>query len=77
MGRETDALDGAAQTSDRLYTATDLMSYLRVSRNTIHRKIAQGMPHERYGALIRFRLSDVVAWLRAQRSKRYAAPKKR
>lgn len=49
--------------TDRYVTIPDLMAYLNVSRSTIRRLRAAGMPEITVGASPRFHLASVIAWL--------------
>lgn len=43
-------------------TKKQLMEQLHISRNTVDRHMAQGMPHIKLGRSVRFELADVLAW---------------
>ena len=54
---------------EELLTMKELSEYLKVSRITINKWIAEGMPREVYGKrVIRYKLSEVLEWL-SQRDK--------
>lgn len=75
MTKIDDTLQGARL--DPLVTPQQLADYLQISRATIQRHITRGMPHERLGASIRFKLDDVMSWLRNQASARANVRKQR
>jgi excisionase family DNA binding protein len=69
MTKNNDNLDGAKldlMTSLELVTPMQLASYLKISRGTIQRFVTRGVPHERLGSRVYFKIDDVVAWLRDQ-----------
>lgn len=48
-------------------TSEEICKYLRISANTLTRWISvQGMPSRRVGRSLRFRLSEVDAWMGSQ-----------
>jgi hypothetical protein len=71
MPTNDDGLNGASKTFN-FVTSKQLMSYLKISRATITRHLTRGIPHERLGARIYFRIDDVVIWLREQGQARQA-----
>ena len=51
---------------ERLMTAREVASYLRCSVTTVRRLVLRGKaPHYRLGRMIRFRRSEIDAWLAA------------
>lgn len=47
-------------------TSEEICTYLRISANTLTRWLAvRGMPGHRIGRSLRFRLSEVDAWVKA------------
>jgi excisionase family DNA binding protein len=44
----------------------ELATSLRVSRKTIKRLVAQGLPARRVGSLVRYDLVEVKAWLKSR-----------
>jgi excisionase family DNA binding protein len=64
MGKD-EGLDGA-RPLDGLMTPKQLAGCLKISRGTVQRHLVRGIPHERLGARIYFKLDDVMNWLRAQ-----------
>lgn len=53
---------------DRLLTPAELAQMLGLSVQTIYNRLNEGRPlppHVRIGRLLRFRLSDVLAWIAA------------
>jgi excisionase family DNA binding protein len=49
---------------ERLITAREVASYLRCSISTVRRMVLRGqVPHYRLGRMIRFRRSEIDAWL--------------
>lgn len=53
---------------EKLMTANEVADYLQCSLSTVRRMVMRGkIPHFRLGKLIRFRRSDVDAWLRLYR----------
>lgn len=61
----SDELGGAAKTID-LVTPRQLAGYLKLSRATIQRFVSRGVPHERLGTRVYFKIDDVMTWLRDQ-----------
>lgn len=47
-------------------TMEELMKYLKVSRVTITRYLAKGLPSVKIGGFRRFKLSEVEAWIKKQ-----------
>jgi excisionase family DNA binding protein len=47
-------------------TPKQLAGQLKISRATVQRHLVRGIPHERLGSRIYFKLDDVMNWLRAQ-----------
>ena len=61
---------------DRLITIEELVEKLSVSKATIYAWTSRGrIPHVKVGSrLIRFRESEIIAWLDSQESKKTSAP---
>ena len=56
-------------TADELMTVEELATWLRKPRSWIYNRIVDlGIPHYKIGNHIRFRLSEVQAWLDQQRA---------
>ena len=49
-----------------LSTADELCAQLRISRSKLDALVAAGLPSIRVGSTRRFRLADVIVWLRSQ-----------
>ena len=50
---------------EKLMTAREVADYLQCSLSTVRRMVGRGgIPHFRLGKLVRFRRTDVDAWLR-------------
>lgn len=49
--------------AERYLTKTDLARHLQMTPRWINYRMADGMPHHRWGRAVRFRLSEVEAWL--------------
>lgn len=57
--------------SAQLYTPDELASYLQISRATIHRYTARGMPTVRLSKKVyRFRIDEVMKWLEEKGARR-------
>lgn len=58
---------------DRLLTVADVAEYLGLSVGTIYNKVSAGeIPHIRLGRTLRFRLSEIDAWIAEQDAARKA-----
>jgi excisionase family DNA binding protein len=70
VGRElAEALRGSlGAPAPGLLPAEELAAALRVSRKTIARMVAQGMPSRRVGGLARYDLEEVKTWLKSRES---------
>ena len=56
-------MDGKTE-RDRLMTAEEVATYLGYALGTIYNKVQAGeIPHKRLGRTIRFRRSDIDAWI--------------
>ncbi len=57
-----------AENQERQVTLQEAETALRLSRSSLYRYVAEGMPCERWGSrrLIRIRLSEARAWLAAR-----------
>lgn len=51
---------------ERLLTTAELAAHLAMSERWIRYRLEEGMPHKRYGRSLRFKASDVDAWLQAR-----------
>lgn len=55
---------------DRWRTSAEVQEYLAISDNTMQRWIAErGMPVHRVGRTLRFKFSEIDAWVRARGGK--------
>lgn len=52
--------------TERLLTTVELADHLAMSPRWIRYRLEEGMPHKRYGRSLRFKASDVDAWLQAR-----------
>jgi excisionase family DNA binding protein len=53
-------------TEDRLLTPRQLSAYIGLEVGTIYNRVSRGeIPYEKAGRLLRFRKSDIDAWLSA------------
>jgi len=53
---------------DNLLTVQDVAEMLRVSPKTVRRLVARrGLPHIRFGRVLRFERGDVFRWLQARK----------
>lgn len=52
-----------------ILNAEQIMEYLNVSRVTLRRLIADGLPHLKIGGTYRFRLESVDSWIADQEAK--------
>lgn len=58
--------DAMPDTVEPWVTSEEICAYLRISANTLTRWLAvRGMPGHRIGRSLRFRLSEVDAWIKA------------
>jgi excisionase family DNA binding protein len=56
-------------TRKEIYVSTgELMETLSISRSTVYRLMAKGLPNIRVGSVHRFPFDQVVAWLRADKA---------
>lgn len=55
---------GARPVSEPWLTKDHLAERLNVSTRWIDYRRAEGMPYEKWGGVVRFRLSEVESWLR-------------
>ena len=53
--------------TERYLSTGDLMDILSISRSTVHRLMAKGMPNILVGTVHRFPMTQVVGWLENQR----------
>ena len=53
--------------TERYLSTGDLMDILSISRSTVYRLMAKGMPNIMVGTVHRFPLNQVVEWLENQR----------
>jgi excisionase family DNA binding protein len=54
------------QNTERYLTTAELMDVLSISRSTVYRLMAKGMPNIMVGSVHRFPLNQVVTWLESQ-----------
>ena len=60
--------------ADRWRTSAEVQEYLAISDNTMQRWITErGMPVHRVGRTLRFKFSEIDAWVRADTGKRSGA----
>ena len=53
---------------DELLTVQQVASYLKVSAKTVRRLVdRRGLPHIRFGRVLRFERGDVFRWLQARK----------
>jgi excisionase family DNA binding protein len=50
---------------EKYVTTRQLMDLLEISRSTVYRLMAKGMPHIMVGSVHRFPREAVICWLRA------------
>ena len=53
--------------TERYLSTGDLMDILSISRSTVYRLMAKGMPNMMVGSVHRFPMTQVVGWLEKQR----------
>ena len=53
--------------TERYLSTGDLMDILSISRSTVYRLMAKGMPNIMVGTVHRFPMTQVVGWLEKQR----------
>jgi len=53
--------------TERYLSTGELMDILSISRSTVYRLMAKGMPNIMVGTVHRFPMSQVVGWLENQR----------
>ena len=53
--------------TERYLSTGDLMDILSISRSTVYRLMAKGMPNIMVGTVHRFPMTQVVGWLENQR----------
>ena len=53
--------------AERYLSTGDLMDVLSISRSTVYRLMAKGMPNIMIGSVHRFPMTQVVGWLENQR----------
>jgi excisionase family DNA binding protein len=51
-------------------SSTELMESLNISRGTLRKMMAEGLPHTRPGKFPRFDVADVERWLRERNGRR-------
>ena len=56
--------------TERYLSTGDLMDILSISRSTVYRLMARGMPNIMVGSVHRFPVNQVVEWLENQRGNR-------
>ncbi|MCA9420454.1 MAG: excisionase family DNA-binding protein [Nitrospira sp.] len=52
--------------NEPLLTIKDLSSAVNLSKWYLYRAAAKGMPHYRAGRALRFRLSEIMEWMKTQ-----------
>ena len=52
--------------TEKYLSTSQLMDYLEISRSTVYRLMAKGMPNLMVGTVHRFPASQVVGWLEPQ-----------
>ena len=55
------------ETQEKYLSTRQLMAYLEISRSTVYRLMAKGMPNLMVGSVHRFPRERVVSWLENQR----------
>ena len=55
------------ENQEKYLSTGQLMEFLEISRSTIYRLMARGMPNIMVGSVHRFPLNQVVAWLQDKR----------
>ena len=55
------------ENQEKYLSTSQLMDYLEVSRSTVYRLMAKGMPNIMVGSVHRFPVNRVVGWLESQR----------
>lgn len=48
---------------EKLITMNELTEHLQVTRTTVDRWRKEGLPHKKYGKIVRFNLDEVLRWL--------------
>ena len=56
----------ADKNTERYLSTGELMDILSISRSTVYRLMAKGMPNIMVGSVHRFPINQVVAWLESQ-----------
>lgn len=51
---------------EKYLSTSQLMAFLEISRSTVYRLMAKGMPNRMVGSVHRFPMNQVVAWLERQ-----------
>ena len=63
------------QENESFIDVDDLAEYLKLKkRSTYHFIATQGIPHYRVGRLIRFKLSEIEAWMNNKKSDQLNVP---
>jgi len=57
------------ENQEKYLSTSQLMDFLEISRSTVYRLIARGMPNIMVGSVHRFPMTQVVEWLEDQREK--------
>ena len=55
------------ETPEKYLSTGDLMDILSISRSTVYRLMAKGMPNIMVGTVHRFPVNQIVGWLEKQR----------
>ena len=56
------------ETQEKYLSTGQLMDFLEISRSTVYRLMAKGMPNIMVGTVHRFPMNQVVTWLETQHS---------
>lgn len=54
------------ENQEKYFSTGQLMDYLKISRSTVYRLMAKGMPYLMVGSVHRFPRDRVVGWLESQ-----------
>ncbi len=66
--RQTPRTSAGIDAHAELLTLEDVARYLRVSQRTVRRLVERrGLPHIRFGRVLRFERGDVFRWLQARK----------
>jgi len=59
--------DNTMENQEKYLSTGQLMEFLEISRSTVYRLMAKGMPNLMIGSVHRFPMNQVVEWLEHQR----------